>query len=353
MPHKAIPVPRWEHYLGASRLAAPGFFFMHVGANCGPANCSGNRRDDPIWEYQLRYGWRGVAIEANPHTFGHLQANYASANPNVATINLAVVGAEQARSERGEASKHGAAAEIDFWCPRHPRNLRFSEGCTTNRAWGAEAAFGLPAAERQLALHMRVKAVSLDALWAWQTPARVDLLVVDVEGVEYGVLNGGRLPEPRPALLMFETSGFTDPAVNPNGTAMLGALRARLAADGYVPLKLGDGDNDGWSRSRYAGANWKDDLHVLNTSHAAFVLPGAQSDPRGGAPARRIFVEKKPLDALLLDAQELTSPGCPAPHCRWHSRYVNEWDRQRGDWTRAYAPTTCLCVRVPTSTGTQ
>ena len=105
---------------------------------------------------------------------------------------------------------------------------------------------------------MRVKAVSLDALWAWQAPSRVDLLVVDVEGVEYGVLNGGRLPEPRPALLMFETSGFTDPAVNPNGTAMLGALRARLAADGYVPLKLGDGENDGWSRSRYAGANWKE-----------------------------------------------------------------------------------------------
>lgn len=64
-------------------------------------------------------------------------------------------------------------------------------------------------------------------------------------------MNGGWLPDPKPALLLYEASGFTNINVNgKDGMANLERVRAALGVQGYVPLKLGDGRHDGWSRSR-------------------------------------------------------------------------------------------------------
>lgn len=362
--HKeAVPVPRWENYVSRGLLASDRFYFVHVGANCGPSNCSGNRREDPIWDYQRRYRWHGAAVEANPHTFSVLQSNYAATNANVQTINIAVTGVrDSSGDDPDERVANGSSAtgrQISFWCPRHPRNLRYSEGCTTSPEWGRQSAFGLPLSERHLALHTTVAAISLKALWhRLGPPAHVDLLVVDVEGAEDEVLSGGQLPKPYPALLLFETSCFTNVECKRNGTALLGALRARLQAQGYVPLKLGDGPmHDGWSKSRTPGANWKDDVWMRNSSRLAHVLP--VEPPRMGEAVRRgdrkaadggrlAFDPKlKAFNATALDAVPLTSGDCAPPRCRWHSRFLSEWDGR--DWLRTYAPTVCVCTRAHAS----
>ena len=166
----AIPTPHWEYYVS---LARPDFFFVHIGANCGPSNCSGNRRDDPVWDYQRLHGWRGVAIEANPHTHNALRGHYRCC-PNVKTMNLAVSDAST-----GSSTSPTATREIDFWCPRDYTNLRYSEGCTTVRAWGEGSRFGQDAHASAQVHHMRVPAITLGALWTRLATRTVDLLVIE------------------------------------------------------------------------------------------------------------------------------------------------------------------------------
>lgn len=145
-------------------------------AAAGPSNCSGNRRDDPVWDAQLLHGWRGVAVEANPHTYHTLRGHYRACCPNVKTMNLAVSDASA-----GSSTSPTATREVDFWCPREPANLRYSEGCTTVRAWGEGSKFGLQDDARATAQvhHMRVPAITLGALWSRLAPRKVDLLVIE------------------------------------------------------------------------------------------------------------------------------------------------------------------------------
>ena len=131
---------------------------------------------------------------------------------------------------------------------------------------------------------------------------------------------------------------------------------------------------------RYLGANWHDDLWILNVSHLAHAFapalarptvsfvqdesfvrrdpstgsvlsPPATADGRTTVDGRIKFDLRKPLDALAADAQVLTSERCPPPRCRWHSRYISVWDHAAvssvgsvGDYARTYTPAACVCV---------
>ena len=160
-----IPTPRWELIFGAEHMH--NLSYIQIGANCGTSNCSGaGGRDDPVWDYQRQYRWRGAVVEANPRTFIALSRNYRP-HPAVRPLNLAIT---------------GSAGTVDFWCPRfgHMSEARLSEGCTTQRSWGEASAFGLRNASGGGSRHMRVKAETLHGLWSRLRPDRVDLLVVDV-----------------------------------------------------------------------------------------------------------------------------------------------------------------------------
>lgn len=60
------------------------FFFIQVGANDGVNN-------DPIHEYVIKYGLRGIAVEPQPDVFPLLRRTY-SAYPNVTCVNAAIAG---------------------------------------------------------------------------------------------------------------------------------------------------------------------------------------------------------------------------------------------------------------------
>ena len=230
-----VPVPRWERYF--RNLC--NLYVIQVGANCGTNTCSGSGgRKDPVWSYQSRYNWSGAVIEANPATFDELRKNYRP-YPEVEPINVAI--------------DNSANGTMDFWCPGSTQRL--SEGCTTNRAWAAR---GMGMTNQHLRQHMRVRAKSLAALWAWLGPSNVDILVVDVEGSEAAVL-GEPLPWPRPAMIFFETSGFS---INTKGDRLMAFVRGQLEQQGYAPVVLGDTAHDGWG-PLIQDRNWKDDLWWL------------------------------------------------------------------------------------------
>lgn len=234
-----VPVPAWDSYF----RNPCNLYFVHIGANCGTSTCSGSGgRSDPVWEHQARYNWRGAVVEANPLTFRELQRNYAPFQ-TVKPINVAI--------------SNNASDVLDFWCPFHAgwTSLRLSEGCTTNRGW-AHRGLGLHDLSNPRH-HMQVKAMSINDLWSLLTPSRVDVLIVDVEGSEHDIL-GAPLPDPKPAMIFFESSGFI-PQVNPRGEAMLSDVRDMLKRQGYEPVKLGDPMHDGWEPLT-SGHNWKDDL---------------------------------------------------------------------------------------------
>lgn len=295
-PGTEVPVPAWENYF--RNLC--NLYFIHIGANCGTNTCNGaGNRKDPVWDYQSRFSWHGAVVEANPLTFDDLRKNYMPYS-NVEPLNVAI-------HNRSNGS-------IDFWCPHRSglSTLRLSEGCTTNRGW-AQRGLGLHNSLTLSKHHMRVRTKSIHALWAWLKPVKVDILVIDVEGGEHAVLEHG-VPSPSPAMIFFETSGFTNPTVNPDGLRLLKDVRDALERQNYVPMRLGDDLHDGWA-PRTNTKNWKDDLWWLS------------GHPSLGMRAKRSHEPSK----------------CPtstshAAKCMFHARYNHSHDKVPN------VPVGCACT---------
>lgn len=117
-------------------------------------------------------------VEPNPLTFEQLHRNYRSI-AGVQTLNVAISFCP---------GKIGKYNQMDT-----------SKGCTMSR--GLELAINLKSFDE-----LTVPSKTLPMLWAWLWPlGRIDVLAIDVEGMEHIVL-GRPLPHPRPRFILFETS---------------------------------------------------------------------------------------------------------------------------------------------------
>lgn len=109
---------------------------------------------------------------------------------------------------------------------------------------------------------MTVPSKTLQQLWQWLAPLRaVDLLVVDAEGAEHLVL-GPPLPAPKPSLIFFEVSAYTNSSVHDEkGPETLATLEASLRAQGYSKVRW---DQDGSYTGKMPKNGTGDDLWALH-----------------------------------------------------------------------------------------
>ena len=261
-----------EDVWGSTALDPSNVYFVQVGANCGTPACA--VCGESIWNDARKHMWRGIVIEANPSVFYKLRANYLF-NPGVRALNVALADRD------GTATLHV------------PILQHRSELASLDSGFAARY---LPANETATQ-PVRVPAITLEALWRHVRSTTVDILQLDLEGMDYSVLlatNFSRLV-PKPRYLMYEH--FHAPAEKQP------QVLAHLRAAGYRELK------------RFGGCNMfpLDILMELTTQDQptppAFAGDGGQD--RGFAwttTQEAVAVHAWPRKATPLRSEDLTAP---------------------------------------------
>ena len=228
------PLVAWEQYLDLTR---PNIFFVQIGAH------EGKSAFDPLYTYSTRCGWRGVVLEPTPKSFERLCTNYAPYAQHVEPLRVAL----------SDHDGLGHMQVVNRFCARKGE-------CNYLHT-------GPPPKGRQAAWHKGfagtnetnpVAMVSLSTLWPdirrrarrhAGAAARVDLLVIDVEGLEGKVLAHADLPRPLPKLLMWEHKkmpkterDLVDTRLVAQGYRNLGSVGGRWVRNGGVWTQLYGGD---------------------------------------------------------------------------------------------------------------
>jgi FkbM family methyltransferase len=180
----SLGYPNFNKELWFSLLAKShsGLTFAHIGAHDGVKN-------DPIFPYVKKHGWRGVLVEPVPFFFDQLKANYAG-TPHLAFENV------------GIADTDGT---LEFFhLPAHFDDPNWLQQIGTFDRHAIE--FNL--AERlDLLPHItsiHIPTISLKTLFERNHITQLDLLLLDVEGLEWRILQQLRPLSVRPRYLFFE-----------------------------------------------------------------------------------------------------------------------------------------------------
>jgi FkbM family methyltransferase len=161
------------------------FTFLQIGANDGVTG-------DPIHDFVLRYGFRGVCVEPQPDAFARLEATY--------------------RDVRGVICEPVAIAEADGEAilyrfrpgPHVPLGAdllaSFSRDVLVANTHGIEGDVE----------ELRVPTVSIATLLARHHLTAIDLVQMDTEGFDYEIIKL-LLPHMQPTILNFEVGVLTPP----------------------------------------------------------------------------------------------------------------------------------------------
>ena len=160
---------RWRSYMANASLE--GLTFVQIGANCGLNTNKCALGGDPIWTYATQCGWRGVAVEPIKDLARQLHQNYAHL-PGVTPLHAAI-------SNRSGTAMMASKRE-------------------SSRMIISGKAPGRTESTTMLSVSDLWRTAVLARGWA-----RVDMLVVDVEGHEPIILRA-TLPRPKPALILYE-----------------------------------------------------------------------------------------------------------------------------------------------------
>jgi len=176
---------RWEEFLGRHLPSLHNLTFVQIGANCGMNHVSCAGSGDPLWEYATRCGWRGVAVEPTLYSFVKLCAHYAPFR-GITPLRAAV-------------SNSSGSLDLLAFAPRPHHGYTLTE---MNRRYNPDYDKVIDGANVET-----VPMVSFAAIWSEARGllrgAAVDLLVIDVEGME-SLLLCAPLPLPLPRLILFE-----------------------------------------------------------------------------------------------------------------------------------------------------
>ncbi len=178
---KGIPFfVHWEECVPRFLCSLEDIFFVQLGANCGlnvPRCTAGG---DPLFDYATQCdGWRGVVLEPVRATFEQLERNYAP-HPGVQALHMAATG----------------GTTLD------PMTMQVTTGAKSTRnhllaVQHSQSGYGAAGSEN-------TTVYSMVGLWAKLALAKVDMLVIDVEGGEPSILGFWPLPSPLPRLVLFE-----------------------------------------------------------------------------------------------------------------------------------------------------
>ena len=237
----------WERFLNISGPVT----FVQVGAHEGNVG-------DAMWPYATHYKhWRGLLVEPTAVSFTKLCNNYRPHARRIRCVKAAV--SDFAGVAKMQIMRNG--------CPSGQCNhlLHPRDNVKWHNSW---------ARTKEME---KVPVITLASVWeelraAFGASAAVDLLVVDVEGIEERLL-GSELPSPRPHLVMFEHKHLHQQAkqhINASLTAQGYEFVGGVAggSGGVVDVKRGHGD---WL---YAQTN-------VAKSHMAAQPQGSTRDTKG------------------------------------------------------------------------
>lgn len=142
------------------------FFFIQVGAFDGMSN-------DPLRDFILRYGWRGVLVEPQREAFYKLERGYAG-RPGLVLQNVAVAAASGPRP----FYRIRGGAGLPDWAPQ-VASFRL-ETVLKHRDV-------IPDLADRIETEM-VDCLTFEDLLAPLRPERIDLLQVDAEGYDFEIL---------------------------------------------------------------------------------------------------------------------------------------------------------------------
>lgn len=182
----------------------PDFYFVQIGANDGMTV-------DPIREYVLRYGWKGILIEPQKKYFEQLQKNYAGRS-GLHFENVAI----GEREETKQLFVVREDAEFGEWrglIATFKPQVHFAEG------------------DERLATE-NVQCVTLASVVAKHALPHIDLLQIDTEGYDYEILKSIDFAAVSPRVIHYEHRHLTFHEQF--------ALKVMLKSHHYVVIEDGD-----------------------------------------------------------------------------------------------------------------
>jgi FkbM family methyltransferase len=179
-----------ENVLDEALTARPTVFFLQVGAHDG-------RKNDPVFRLRRRPGWSGLMVEANPAVFAVLERNL-QPEPNIRPVQRAICPAngtvDFSTVARPEATK----------CPNWAdqiSSLSRQYVVDTLVQWGHSATEA-----ESLVSTSPVAASTFETLLREFGVASLDLLVLDLEGMDFELLKLFPFQILRPEWIVFESS---------------------------------------------------------------------------------------------------------------------------------------------------
>jgi FkbM family methyltransferase len=155
--------------------------FIQVGANDGVFG-------DPLRKFILKYPWRGVLIEPQPHLFAKLRSNYDAISDRLIFENLAIA------SSTGEITMYRARdieANSEPWAA--------SVSSLNPKVVGKQLKAGRDGLEA-----FSVPCTTLDDLVERHHMDQIDVLQIDAEGYDYQVLKTLDLRKTSPRIVQLE-----------------------------------------------------------------------------------------------------------------------------------------------------
>lgn len=186
---REIPLSvKWEQFVPEYLPSVENVSFVLVGASCGANVRECAIGGDPIWNYAVACGWRGVAIEPVWNMFQRLCHHYGRFTRQVVPIHALI------------ADTRGDAIVVNRGETSHMVRQRTPSGQQRNSNRSLT-----PRPERREEL-----VSSLTLHHVWPATAGAPVLVVDAEGSEPVILGHGDLPTPSPSLVLFEHVHLSD-----------------------------------------------------------------------------------------------------------------------------------------------
>jgi FkbM family methyltransferase len=179
------------------QATTPEVFFVQIGAMDGVSF-------DPLYQYVIRYGWRGLLVEPLPDLFEQLKRSYSS-HPGMIFENVAI--AEKPCSKEMyrvplDAVEHGL---VPIWAKG------ISSFFNDRNALGGVR---IPAESfEQIRPYITTQSVACDTLphlLERHHVRKIDVFVMDVEGYDYQVLRQLDLERFVPRVIMMEWSNLPD-----------------------------------------------------------------------------------------------------------------------------------------------
>ena len=151
--------------------------FVQVGSNNGV-------RGDPIYKLVKRYKWRGILIEPQSDVFESLKSNYTGCG-NLIFENVAV---------------HKKKKQVFMY--RFVKDSRITSLFRNNRT--------LKRRSDENILKFKVDAMSLNEILEKYNLLQIDVLQIDAEGYDFGVVKSISLNKYRPRVIIYENCALIE-----------------------------------------------------------------------------------------------------------------------------------------------